>query len=85
MIVHQIKWDHGYSLGGKLTSIYLASPRVRHLCCSDKEAFKPHKMAVMSINPDPIKEQGGFVKKQNLNVGTHSGGNIHESVMLHQF
>ena len=56
MIVHQIKWDHGYRLGGKFTGIYLASPRVRHLCCSDTEAFRPHKIAVMSINSDPIKE-----------------------------
>ena len=70
---------------GKLTGIYIASQRVRYLCDSDEEAFKSHEMAVTSINPDPIKEQGEFVKKQNLNIGTHSGENSYESVMLHQF
>lgn len=61
--------------------VHLAPQRVRYLCCSDKEAFKPHKMAVMSLNPDPIKKQEEFVKKQNLNVGAHSGGNIFKSVI----
>ncbi|KAK2465244.1 hypothetical protein APHAL10511_002598 [Amanita phalloides] len=32
-----------------------------------KEEFKPDKMTVIGISPDPVQKQGGFVTKHNLN------------------
>jgi len=34
---------------------------------ADKEEFKPDRMTIIGISPDPIQKQGEFVKKQNLN------------------
>jgi len=36
----------------------------------DKEEFKPDRMTIIGISPDPIQKQGEFVKKHNLNVST---------------
>jgi hypothetical protein len=67
-VIKTLSKDQGYgsdrlTIPFRLSTGFILAPL-------DKEEFKPDRMTIIGISPDPIQKQGEFVKKQNLNVST---------------